>query len=457
MIALIVGYAVVVAAASWRVERDLRGPEDFLMGRRGLGVAHGIGLFGGIFLAATAVGIVGEGYRRGVAGAALDVALGVGFGILGLTLLDRVRASPHASLAAMLRAHYGPLPGAIGTVLVAGAWLIMLAGFVAAAGVALGQLTGWAQGPCIAISVAILLLYAMPGGMRAVTATNFAHLAALAVLIGALWVLALGHASSPTPAPHASFAWGYVVGLLLVSAPTTIVAPDVMMGMSALRTRRTARRTLALVVALLACGGVVLALLGSRADHLVSTGNTDEVLPGLVDLLLPHGAADFGLLALFGAALTGAVAEVMVCTFILNEQVTSARGARPPSLSGIRLLMLGVAAAAGAIALAYPDVVGLVTTAFRVFVPGIVPQAVLALLDRPVRSRAVAASMIAGPLVCLTLALAWPELRDTAADPVLWGTLVSVAILAAGRARPPATTACTNHRRARRRIPMLRG
>lgn len=436
MIALIVGYAFAVAAASWWVARGLHGPDDFLMGRRGLGVAHGIGLFGGIFLAATAVGIVGQGYRRGVAGAALDVALGVGFGILGLTLLDRVRASPHASLAALLRAHYGPVAGTIGTVLVAGAWLIMLAGFIAAAGVALGQLTGWALGPCIAISVVILLLYSMPGGMRAVTATNFAHLAALAVLIGALCVLAVGHASSSTPAPHDSFSWGYVIGLLLVSAPTTIVAPDVMMGMSALRTRRTARRTLALVVFLLACGGVVLALLGSRAGHLVSTSDTDAVLPDVVDLLLPNGVADLGLLVLFGAALTGGVAEVMVCTFILNEQFTAwrgARGASPPGLTTIRAQMLGVAGLAGVVALAYPNVVGLVITAFRVFVPGIVPQAVLALLNRRVRPRAVAASMIAGPLVCLALASAWPGLRDTAADPVLWGTLVAVAILAAGR------------------------
>lgn len=429
------GYAIAVAAASWWVARGLRGPEDFLMGRQGLGVAHGIGLFGGIFLAATAVGIVGQGYRRGLAGAALDVALGVGFAALGLTLLDRMRASHHASLAALLRAHYGPVPGAIGTVLIAGAWLIMLSGFVAAAGVALGQLTGWAQGPCIAVTTVILLLYSMPGGMRAVTATNFAHLAALAVLIAALWVLAAGHATSGAAAPHDSFSWGYVIGLLLVSAPTTVVAPDVMMGMSALRTRRTARRTLALVVLLLACGGVVLALLGLRADRLVSSASTDNVLPDLVDLLLPNGLAEVGLLAVFGAALTGAVAEVLVCTFILNEEITSLRAARgvPPfGLVGIRLQMLGVAALAGAVALADSNVVGLVVTAFRVFVPGVVPQAVLALIGRPVRPNAVAASMVAGPVVCLALASAWPGLRDTAADPVLWGTLVAAAVLAVG-------------------------
>src|SRR5581483_169372 len=235
LLALIVGYAIAVAAASCWVARGLKGPSDFLMGHRGLGVPHGIGLFGGIFLAATAVGIVGQGYQRGIAGAALDVALGVGFGVLGLTLLDRMRASPHASLAALLRAHYGPWPGAIGMVLIAGSWLVMLSGFLAAAGVALGQLSGWSYATSIAVAVVILLLYAMPGGMRAVTATNFAHLTALAVLIGALCVLAAGHAATAVPARHGSSSISYAVGLLLISAPTTIVAPDVMMGMSSLR------------------------------------------------------------------------------------------------------------------------------------------------------------------------------------------------------------------------------
>lgn len=440
MLALIVAYAIAVAAASCWVARGLRGPADFLTGRRGLGVAQGIGLFGGIFLAATAVGIVGEGYGRGIAGAALDVALGVGFAILGLTLLDRMRASPHASLAALLRAHYGPLPGAIGAVLIAGSWLVMLAGFMAAAGIALGQLSGWPQATSIGVAVVILLLYAMPGGMRAVTATNFAHLAALAVLIGALCVLAAGHTASAAPARHGSSSLGYVVGLLLISAPTTIVAPDVMMGMSSLRSAPAARRTVALVVVLLACGGVVLALLGARASHLITTANSDNVLPGLITLLLPHGAAMLGLLALFGAALTGAVAEVMVCTFILNEQITdwrAARGSGPLGLTAIRLQMLAIAVLAGVIALADQNVVGLVVTAFRVFVPGIVPAAVLALLGRAVRPGAVVASMLAGPAVCLALAAAWPGLRETPADPVLWGTLVSIAIVSAGRLPRP--------------------
>jgi Na+/proline symporter len=439
LVALLVAYAVAVAAASCWIARGLQGPEDFLLGRRGLGLAHGIGLFGGIFLAATAVGVVGEGYHRGVAGGALDVALGVGFAVLGLTLLRRMRASSHSSLAELLRDHYGPAPGAIATVLVAGAWLIMLAGFLAAAGVALADLSGWPALTSMVVAVTILLLYAIPGGTRAVTTTNFAHLAALAVLVALLGVLAAGHAPMRTPARHGSFPLGYAIGLLLVSAPTTVVAPDVMMGMTSMRTQLIARRTIALVVAVLSCGGIVLALLGARAGHLVSAASADRVLPNLIGLLLPHGAAMLALLVLFGAALTGAVAEVMVCTFILTEGITSRRRLRgEPALGlpAIRLHMVGVAVLAGAVALADPNVVALVITAFRVFVPGIVPQAVLALLCRRVRSRAAAASMIAGPVACLALATVWPALRDTPADPVLWATLISIAILFAGRVSP---------------------
>jgi SSS family solute:Na+ symporter len=349
-----------------------------------------------------------------------------------------MRASGHASLAALLRAHYGPSAGAIGTLVVGGAWLVLLSAFVAAAGIALEQLSGWGRASCTAVAVAILLLYAMPGGMRAVTATNFVHLLALALLVAVVCALALAHHATPAPHHQGYFSWGYVIGVMLLSAPTTVVAPDVMMGMGTLRDLATARRTLTLVVMLLACGGVVLALLGSRAGHLLSVADPDNALPALIDLLLPSGLAMIGLLVLFGAALTGAVAEVMVCTFILTEQIATWRrrvGDPAQGLAAIRLQMAVIAVLAGGVALADPHVVGLVLTAFRVFVPGIVPQAVLALLERRIQAGAVIASMIAGPATCLAVAWSMPQLQETPADPVLWGTLVSMGILAAGHVR----------------------
>lgn len=445
MAALIVAYAAVVAAASYWVGRDLRGPEDFLTGRRELSVKQGIGLFGGIFLGATAVGVVGQGYQRGLAGAALDLALGLGFAILGLTLLRRMRDKGHASLAALLRAEYGPLCGTIGALVVATAWIVMLSAFVAAAGIALGQLTGWSHGVCVAVAVATLLMYSMPGGMRAVTATNLAHLAILAVLIAALLVLSTGHAATVAPASHGAISWGYLVGIVLLSAPTTIVAPDVMMGVGTLRSLPAARKTLAIVVVLLAGGGLLLAFLGTRASHLVSVGDPDLALPRLMHLVLPSALEKLGLLVLFGAALTGAVAEVMVCTFILDEQLTARRRARrqpAPTLAIVRLQMLCVAAIAGVVALADTQVVGLVLTAFRVFVPGIVPQAVFSLTGRRTRAGAVATSMIVGPLVSVAIARLAPGLEETPGDPVLWGSLVAVGILTVGRV-PPASMRLT--------------
>jgi hypothetical protein len=128
----------------------------------------------------------------------------------------------------------------------------------------------------------------------------------------------------------------------------------------------------------------------------------------------------------------------MVCTFILSEQITYWRrrvDGATQRLGGIRLQMALIALLAGGVALADPHVVGLVLTTFRVFVPGVVPQAVLALLGRPIRSGAVIASMIAGPATCLAVAWSIPQLQETPADPVLWGTVVSIAILAVGHGR----------------------
>jgi Na+/proline symporter len=265
-------------------------------------------------------------------------------------------------------------------------------------------------------------------------------------LLAVVSVLALGHEPARTVHHPASFSWGYVVGVLLLSAPTTVVAPDVMMGIGALRTLPAARKTLALVVVLVACGGLALALLGGRAGHLLSVANPDDALPRLIDLLLPSGLAKGGLLVLFGAALTGAVAEVVVCTFILGEQLTvwgRPAGRPADSLAAVRVQMAGIAVLAGAVALADPHVVGLVLTAFRVFVPGIVPQAVLALLGRRTQPRAVAVSMVAGPAVCLTVAWVMPGLRETPADPVLWGATVALAVMALGRV--PAAPAARLH------------
>jgi Na+/proline symporter len=334
--------------------------------------------------------------------------------------------------------HYGPVAGGIGAVVAGGAWLVLLAAFVAAAGIALEQLSGWPGALCTAVTVAILLLYAMPGGMRAVTATNLAHLAALALLIAVVSVLALDHESTRTPHHGGSFPWGYLVGVILLSAPTTVVAPDVMMGMGALRTLAAARKTLALVVLLLTCGGLLLALLGGRAAHLPIAAASDDVLPRLVSLLLPSAVAPAGLLVLFGAALTGAVAEVMVCTFILNEQVAARRRGHDGSALGvaaIRLQMACIAIVSGGVALADPHVVALVLTAFRVFVPGLVPQAVLALLGQRTRAGAAVASMILGPATCLAVAWARPGWQETPAEPALWGALVAVGILALGHVR----------------------
>ena len=170
--------------------------------------------------------------------------------------------------------------------------MVLLAAFVAAAAIALVRLSGWSRTTATALYVGVLLLYAMPGGTRALTAANLVHLAALAVLIGLLTVLAAGHAAH-RPAPHhGSVSFGYLVGITLLSAPTTGRRSRHDDGMGSLASTAAARRPLALVVLLLMGGRLLLAGLGDRAGDLVSVPDSEQVLPRLVTYLLPAGVVD---------------------------------------------------------------------------------------------------------------------------------------------------------------------
>lgn len=446
MIPLLIGYGLAVAAVSTLVARRLGGLDDYLTGGRGLGVVQGVGLLGGIFLAGTAVGVVGQGYELGWPGAGLDVALALGFAVLMFTLLPRLKASRHASIGALIRDHYGWATGTLAALVTGGSWLVLLAAFMVSAGRALSGLAGWSPALSIALTAVFLLVYAMPGGMRAVVATNLAQLVVLAVLLVVVAVVAFGREPSIEADLGAGVPLGYLAALVLLSAPTTVVAPDVVLGVASVNNLRSARRTLTLVVALLVAGGLFLSVLGGRAAGLVSVSHPENALPALMRLALPPPLGLFGLLMLFGATLAGAVSELLVCTFILNEEARARRLTWPGRgpLTAVRLQMGVVTAIATLLALANPEVVDTVVTAFRIFVPAIVPQSVVALLNVPIRPPLAIASMIMGPAASLGVATIAPETELTVLDPVLWGTLVASALLVAGRLGAPRRTPTTD-------------
>jgi Na+/proline symporter len=431
LIAYLIAYAAALVVVSAAAARRLRGPDDFLMGGRGFGTAAGLGLLGGIFVAGTAVGVVGQGYSRGVAGAGLDVALGLGFAILLFTLLGRVRAAGHASVAALIEHSYGAAAGRLAAVLAGGCWLVVLAAFIAAAGRALSGLLAWSEPASIVVATAILLMYALPGGMRAVVVSNLGQLALLVVVLA--WVAIASEGREPVAASQISsgIPWSYLAGITLLSTPTTVVAPDVLLGVASLRDDPTARRTVAFVAGLLAVGGLFLAYLGSRAASLVVVDEPESALPALIDLVLPEPAAGLGLVVLFGSSLAGAVSELMVCSYLLDE-ARRARAGSSGSLTVVRARLSVVALAGALMAIANPLVVDMVVFGFRVFVPAIVPQAVAALLGYRPAPAFVIASMVAGPATALGVGLIAPSTTLTATDPVLWGTIVSIALLLTG-------------------------
>jgi hypothetical protein len=190
-------------------------------------------------------------------------------------------------------------------------------------------------------------------------------------------------------------------------------------------------------------GGLFLAYLGSRAASLVVVDEPESALPGLIDLVLPAPAAGLGLVVLFGSSLAGAVSELMVCSYLLDE-ARRGRGS-PRSLAAVRARLSVVAVAGALMAIVNPLVVDMVLIGFRVFVPAIVPQTVAAVAGYRPAPAFVVASMVAGPAVALGVGVVAPSTTMTAMDPVLWGTLASVAVVLAGIRRAGARLAPSIH------------
>ena len=179
--------------------RELRGPatSSSVAGARR---AQGIGLFGGIFLAATAVGVVGQGYRAAWPARRSTSPSGLASRSSVSRCCDRMRASLTPASPRCCERSTGRCAGSDRDALVvAAAWIDDARRLRRRGGRRARAADGLGAGVCIAVTVATLLMYSMPGGMRAVTATNFAHLAIARGVDRSVVVLAAGHASAVAP------------------------------------------------------------------------------------------------------------------------------------------------------------------------------------------------------------------------------------------------------------------
>jgi SSS family solute:Na+ symporter len=436
-------YLAGIVAAGPLSRRFVGGADDFFLAGGGTTFTRGLATLVLIFVGGGAVGVSGLGFANGLSGSLYYLAYCVGFAILAVTFLASLRMLSRVTIGEILGQRFGPNVARVSALVTLSAWVFLLASLLAGGGRVLEVTFGLAYWQGVLVATLVTVISAGMGGMVAVRAVSWAQAGALVAAIAVLFIVTLVSTGGWAPAfarlpvgfesalPASQV--GVAYSLLLIIAPTTVVAPDVYLNVWSMVDARAARRAIWALVALVALCGVMLAFIGAAARLSFPHAAPEQALPLMANGLLPPVVAGVVVVALMGATVSGAVPETVVCAAMLTRDIFVG-WLRP--LAGNRSILMAsrvsvvlVGLTALILAVRVQGVVDLALHAYRIFVPAIVPQVLAALFVPWVRPKAVMASMIVGPAVTVVQGVLLPNTLRTFADPVGPGILAAVLAL----------------------------
>lgn len=172
-IAIIVVYLAAMLAFGFWGKSKTKDSSDFLVAGRRLGPALYTGTMAAVVLGgASTVGGVGLGYKWGISGMWLVVAIAVGLLALSLLFAGRIQRLKVYTVAQMLRLRYGvDATSASGIVMVAYTLMLSVTSTIAYATV-FNVLFGTDRTVSVVIGGVIVMLYSSIGGMWSITLTD---------------------------------------------------------------------------------------------------------------------------------------------------------------------------------------------------------------------------------------------------------------------------------------------
>jgi SSS family solute:Na+ symporter len=261
---LTAAYLVGILAAGPLSRRFVGGAQDFFLAGRNATFARGLATLVLIFVGGGAVGVSGLGFSSGLFGSWYYLAYCVGFVILAVTFLTSLRTLSRVTIGEILAQRFGANVARVSSVVTLSAWVFLLASLLAAGGRLLEVTFGLAYWQGVLVATLVTVISAGIGGMAAVRAVSWAQAAALVGAIAVLFTVTLvstgGWVSTFARLPVGFESAlpvtqvGVAYALLLIIAPTTVVAPDVYLNVWSMIDARAARRAIwALVVVVGLC------------------------------------------------------------------------------------------------------------------------------------------------------------------------------------------------------------
>ncbi|MHA7283577.1 sodium:solute symporter family protein [Arthrobacter sp. TMS2-4] len=459
-IAIVVAYLVAMLGFGWWGKSRTRNASDYLVAGRRLGPLLYTGTMAAVVLGgASTVGGVGLGYRYGISGMWLVVAIGTGVLLLSLLFAPTIQKLKIYTVSQMLTLRYGHRATRVSGIVMLAYTLMLCATSTGAYATIFVVLFGWDRALSIAVGGAIVLVYSTIGGMWSITLADMAQFVIKTIGVFALMLpFSLAAAGGfDGIAERAGDEFFSITGIGAQSIITyfvvytlgLLIGQDIWQRVFTSRTPEIARwggATAGIYCILYGIAGAVIGM--SASVILPAIESTDDVYADIALNVLPIGVGGLVLAAAVAAMMSTASGALIAAATVARTDVVpfvagwfgkggGERSSSEHDVASSRWWVLGLGLVAIALAVIVQDVVAALTIAYDILVGGLLVAILGGLVWRRGNGLGAGASMAAGTLVTLGV-MTYLELTAEnqydgiyANDPIYWGLAVSAIVYVA--------------------------
>ncbi|AMB39584.1 sodium:solute symporter [Arthrobacter sp. TES] len=427
-IAIVVVYLLAMLAFGWWGKSRTKNNSDFLVAGRRLGPFLYTGTMAAVVLGgASTVGGVGLGYKFGISGMWLVVAIGAGVLLLSLLFAGTIQKLKIYTVSQMLTLRYGSRATQTSGIVMLAYTLMLCATSTGAYATIFVVLFGWERWLAIAIGGAIVLVYSTIGGMWSITLADQVQFVIKTVGIFFLMLPfamnAAGGLDGIRERVDASFFDIGGIGLqtiityFVVYTLGLLIGQDIWQRVFTAKTPKVARwggATAGVYCIVYGLAGALIGMAASVALSGIEIEAKDDVYAEVATNLLPIGIGGLVLAAAVAAMMSTAsgaliaaatVARADVLPFVagwFGKTINTDDSDNPEhDVKANRYWVLGLGIVAIIIAISTKDVVAALTIAYDILVGGLLVAIIGGLVWKRGTGIAAAASMAVGSVITL--------------------------------------------------------
>lgn len=441
--AVIFIYLVGMLAMGWWGMRRARSKSEFLVAGRRLGPAMYSGTMAAIVLGgASTIGGVGLGYKYGLSGAWMVIAIGLGLLALSVFFSARIARLKVYTVSEMLDLRYGGRAGVISGVVMWAYTLMLAVTSTIAYATIFDVLFDLHRTVAIVLGGAIVVAYSTLGGMWSITLTDMVQfvvktIGVLLLLLPIAVVKAGGFSEMQAKLPTSYFdplgiGGETIFTYVLIYTFGMLIGQDIWQRVFTARSDTTAKWGGTVAGTYCLAYAVAGAVIGTAAKVLYpDLGSADDAFATIVKDDLPLGVRGLVLAAALAAVMSTSSGALIACATVANNDIWSRLrgvvrrdGEAHDEVKGNRAFILLMGVGVICIAIALNDVVGALTVAYNLLVGGLLVPILGGLVWKRGTVQGALASVTVGGLVVVGLMAAFGILAN---EPIYYGLLSSLA------------------------------